>query len=263
MTHLFETTTVLDTPYAELDYDQATSIICQWSEGLEPKAVVVAPVSSLMMRRANRELDQAFENADMIASDGVPIVWMRRLLGRKHPTRVYGPDLMLSICQSCAESSIRVGLLGGHPERMESLIHALCKRFPRLDISMAQSPPFCELSNSQIEQFGREQRASGCRVLFVGMGCPKQEILMERLRPHTDAVMIGVGAAFDFIPGHVRQAPVWIQRAGLEWAFRLACEPKRLWRRYATTIPYFIWNGCIQLIEERVSKENSQTEVVS
>ena len=260
MKQIFETTTVLGAPYAELNYTQATDVICRWSGESRSRTVVVAPVSSLIMRRRIPKLNLAYDNADMITSDGVPIVWMRRFLGRKKPTRLYGPDLMLSVCRACVQQSISIGLLGGHPSRMSSLVEALLARYPGLDIKMAQSPPFRELTDSEVRLIGKELDEAKCRVLFVGIGCPKQEILMERLRLHTDAVLIGVGAAFDFIPGHVRQAPAFIQRIGLEWAFRLACEPRRLWRRYATTIPVFAWSAMIQIAEDRIAKQLQQTK---
>lgn len=154
-----------------------------------------------------------------------------------------------------------IGLLGGHPSRMTPLVDALQERFPGIDIKMTHSPEFRELTSSEVRLIGQELNKQKCGVLFVGMGCPKQEILMERLRVHTDAVMIGVGAAFDFIPGYVPQAPAFMQRIGLEWAFRLACEPRRLWHRYVTTIPIFVWYGMIQIAEHRIVKQLQQSKV--
>lgn len=250
--HEFSTTAVLGVPYAELDYDGATRVIAGWAAESKSETVVVAPVSSLIMTRDNPELRYAFERASMITSDGMPIVWMRKLMGRQDATRLYGPDLMKHVCIECARRGISIGLIGGHRERIDALKEELSRIAPGIEIAYDFSPPFRALEDHEVRTIARDAADAGCGVVFVGLGCPKQEIFMERMRPYFCGVQIGVGAAFDFIPGFVRQSPPLLQRMGLEWAFRVCCEPRRLWRRYATTIPPFVWGAGIQLIAHRV-----------
>lgn len=250
--HGFETTEVLGVPYAELDYDGATRVITEWASESKGETVVVAPVSSLIMTHDNPDLRHAFDCASMITSDGMPIVWMRKLMGRQGATRLYGPDLMKHVCAECARRGISIGLVGGLPGRIDALKAELYRIAPGVAIAYDFSPPFRALEDDEVRTIARKATDAGCGVIFVGLGCPKQEIFMERMRPYFRGVQIGVGAAFDFIPGYVRQSPPILQRMGLEWAFRVACEPRRLWRRYATTIPPFVWGAAIQLIAHKI-----------
>ena len=243
----FETTDVLGVPYAELNYEEASDVIGDWAEEGSHRVVVVAPVSSLIMARQRKDVGDAFARADMVASDGVPIVWARRLMGRRNATRLYGPDLTLSVLERCEQRGIPVAFLGGRPDRLQGFQREIGRRFPGLHAPYAWSPPFRDLSDAELLGIAEDIAASGARVVFVGVGSPKQEILMRRLAPMLPCVQIGVGAAFDFIPGYVRQAPPAMQRLGLEWAFRVAVEPKRLWKRYATTIPPFIGQASMQI----------------
>lgn len=253
MTRPFERTSILGFGYAEIDYAGATEVILGWADQAVGRTVVVAPVSSLMMARSRVDLSAAFERADMIASDGVPIVWARKLMGRSNATRLYGPDLMLHVLGGCERSGTPVALLGGRPDRLQGLRSTIAARFPGIDVAYAWSPPFRDLSDSEVVGIAEDIAASGARVVFVGIGCPKQELLMNRLAPDLPAVQIGVGAAFDFLPGFVRQAPPLLQRLGLEWAFRIACEPRRLWKRYARTIPPFVVLATAQIISYRAA----------
>lgn len=254
----FETTNVLGFAYAELDYTEASELITRWGAYGESKTVVVAPVSSVIMAKRSPSLRAAFDDADMITSDGVPIVWVRKMMGRANATRLYGPDLMLHTLKACERANVSVALVGGRPERLNGLKDEINNRFPALTISYAWSPPFRDLSDNEVEELGKAISDSGAGVAFVGIGCPKQELLMARLKHLTPAVQIGVGAAFDFIPGHVKQAPAWMQRNGLEWAFRIGCEPRRLWKRYATTIPPFVLGATKQILTYHVRRSMSK-----
>ena len=254
MNTFFETTDVLGLAYAELDYEQATEVIHRWTVEGSHRMVVIAPVTSLMYSRWKADVCHAFSKADMVTSDGVPIVWARRLLGRRRASRLYGPDLMRHVMGRCEEEGVPIALLGGRPERLHGLIDEIALRHPRLSVPYAWSPPFRDLSDAEVESVAEDIAVSGAKVVFVGVGCPKQELLMSRLAPLLPCVQLGVGAAFDFIPGYVRQAPAMVQRLGLEWAFRIACEPRRLWKRYATTIPSFVWRISGQIITHHASR---------
>lgn len=263
MSSAFETTQILGRPYAELDYESACDVISAWSAESTNRVIVVAPVSSLVMAQSNREMADAFERADMITCDGVPIVWMRRLLGRPAATRLYGPELMLRVLERAQHEAIPVALVGGRPERLEGLVGEIGRRYPGCELAYTHSPPFRDLSDDEVARMCEDIAVSGARIVFVAVGSPKQEILMRRMAQHLPCVQIGVGAAFDFIPGYVRQAPAIVQRAGLEWAFRLACEPRRLWKRYATTIPPFVFAAAHQLVRGVYAGRSSYFGVAS
>jgi N-acetylglucosaminyldiphosphoundecaprenol N-acetyl-beta-D-mannosaminyltransferase len=145
------------------------------------------------------------------------------------------------VCEAAAKEGIPVGLYGGTPAALETLQRAYRERFSRLQIAYAYSPPFRPLTTEEDEAVVQAINASGARILFVGLGCPKQELWVAEHRGRVRAVMMAVGAAFDFHSGRVRQSPRWMQRAGLEWLFRLLMEPRRLWRRYLKHNPRFVW----------------------
>jgi N-acetylglucosaminyldiphosphoundecaprenol N-acetyl-beta-D-mannosaminyltransferase len=192
-------------------------------------------------------LQRILNEADLITPDGMPLVWALKLLGIRQATRVYGPDLTLHICRAAAEKEVPIGLYGGTPERLEAFVALLESRFPGIQVVCRIAPPFRALTPEEDENYTRQIVASGARILFVGIGCPKQERWMARHREQIPAVQLGVGAAFDFHAGAVRQAPGWLQRVGMEWLFRLMMEPKRLWRRYARHNPRFVWHLARQL----------------
>ncbi|MEO8843494.1 MAG: WecB/TagA/CpsF family glycosyltransferase [Kofleriaceae bacterium] len=188
--------------------------------------------------------DSAFrtvlEHSDLTCPDGMPVAWLQRLGGSPTVSRVRGPDLMFEVVTASAREGIPIGLYGGRPDTLAALIDRLEHVAPRLNIAYAHAPPFRTLSESEDAGVTEAITSSGARILFVGLGCPKQERWMAAHRDRVPAVMLGVGAAFDFHAGVVAQAPRWMQRTGLEWAHRLASDPRRLWRRYARTNPRFV-----------------------
>jgi N-acetylglucosaminyldiphosphoundecaprenol N-acetyl-beta-D-mannosaminyltransferase len=189
--------------------------------------------------------------ADLVTSDGMPLVWGLRLLGIPGATRVYGPDLLPVVCRKAAAAGIPVGFHGGTPETLARLLERVRRDHPGLRIAYAESPPFGPLDAARLAREAEAIAASGARIVFVGLGCPKQERWMAAQRGRIPAVMLGVGAAFDFLSGAKRQAPRWMQAAGLEWAFRLATEPRRLWRRYLANNPRFVALFAAQVLRER------------
>lgn len=147
---------------------------------------------------------------------------------------------MLHVLEAAAREKIPVGFYGGTPEVIELLVEQMQSRFAGLNVAFAVSPPFREMSRQEDLEVVEQINSSGARILFVGLGCPKQEIWMAEHKGKVNAVMLGVGAAFDFHAGVKRQAPAWMQRAGLEWLFRLFTEPRRLWKRYLYHNPRFL-----------------------
>jgi N-acetylglucosaminyldiphosphoundecaprenol N-acetyl-beta-D-mannosaminyltransferase len=196
----------------------------------------------VMSAREDPAAREALLGANLAVPDGQPLVWALRALGNSSATRVYGPDLMVGFCARAAQRAIPMYLYGGRtPEALAVLERRLCERFPGLRIVGGYSPPFRELTAEEEAQVGKAIDASGAAVVWVGTGQPKQEKWMARMRPRLAApLLVGVGAAFDFHAGLVSQAPPWMQRNGLEWAYRLAREPRRLWRRYARYNPRFL-----------------------
>lgn len=204
-----------------------------------------------MVANDDRTFRTVVKRADLVTPDGMPLVWMLRRLGVPEPTRVYGPTLMLHVCEQAAKEHVPVGFYGGTPEALDDLAATLKARFPELEIAYAHAPPFRALTAEEDAKVVRDIRASGARILFVGLGCPKQERWMAEHRDRLPLVQLGVGAAFAFHAGHVRQAPAWLQDRGLEWAFRLVMEPRRLWRRYFYNNPRFVVLAALQLLRRR------------
>jgi len=223
------------------DYGTATARIIDWALRRESRYVCAANVHMLMETRDSLGFQQVVNGADLVTSDGMPLVWVLQWRGFADAQRVYGPDLMLAVCQAAAAAKIPVALFGSTTQVLRQLNENLLKRIPDLQIVSAISPAFGELTAAQSAEHLGELAAAGARIVFVGLGCPKQERWMAECRDRVPAVLLGVGAAFDFHAGQVRQSPAWLQRWGLEWIFRLAMEPRRLWRRYAWHNPRFIW----------------------
>ncbi|HTR72787.1 MAG TPA: WecB/TagA/CpsF family glycosyltransferase [Solirubrobacteraceae bacterium] len=204
--------------------------------------VTAAAVNLVMNARENQATMEAVMAATLAVPDGMPLVWALHALGYPAATRVYGPDLMALYCARCAHANTPIYLYGGRGDaERELLASRLCERFPGLPIAGGASPPFTPLTLAEDDRLLADIDASGAQVVWVGTGQPKQEQWMHRMRPRLHApLLVGVGAAFDFHAGLVPQAPPWMQRHGLEWAYRLRREPKRLWRRYARYNPRFV-----------------------
>jgi N-acetylglucosaminyldiphosphoundecaprenol N-acetyl-beta-D-mannosaminyltransferase len=178
---------------------------------------------------------------------------MLRRQGHEDQERISGPDLMLHACEVASNSGVSVFFYGGSPESLQLLQANIIERFPNLKIAGAMSPPFRQLSEVEDEAVVEEINRSGAGIAWVGLGCPKQEAWMHAHRGRVHAVMVGVGAAFDFHAGRIKRAPSWMQRAGLEWLHRLLSEPRRLWRRYLVTNTLFILGATRQLIRQASS----------
>lgn len=181
-------------------------------------------------------------SAECVTPDGMPLVWALRRQGVPGAGRVYGPDLMLEVCARAEARGAPVGLYGGTPQVLGALRERLCARFPRLEIAFAFAPPFGPLAPDEDARITDAIEASGAQVVFVGLGCPKQERWMATHRERLSCALVGVGAAFDFLAGAKPQAPRWLQRRGLEWLFRLVHEPRRLARRYLVGNARFVFH---------------------
>jgi N-acetylglucosaminyldiphosphoundecaprenol N-acetyl-beta-D-mannosaminyltransferase len=227
-------------------YEETTDAITDMASARSGGMVCVATVHMVMEAFDDPGFRQIVNTADRVTPDGVPLVTALRMLGIPLAKRVYGPALTLAVCQRAEELGLPVGFYGGTPEVVDVLTRKLSARFPKLEIPFAFAPPFRPLSEVEDAAVVDAIRAAGVAILFVGLGCPKQERWMAAHRELLRCTMVGVGAAFDFIAGAKRQAPRCMQRAGLEWLFRLLAEPRRLWRRYLIGNPRFLYHFALE-----------------
>lgn len=233
-------------------YQQAAQQIQTWASASTLRRIHAANVHMVMEAYDDSAFQEVVNSADINTPDGMPLVWALKLLGHPEATRVYGPMLMLHVCEAAAREGIPIGLYGGTDESLLGFREFLHFKYPGIRIAYSYAPPFRPLTTEEDTQVVQDILTSGARILFVGIGCPKQEWWMYDHRDRLPLVMLGVGAAFDFHTGRVRQAPAALQGLGLEWLFRLAVEPKRLWKRYAKHNPRFVVLFGRQLFRERV-----------
>ncbi|WKZ34317.1 MAG: WecB/TagA/CpsF family glycosyltransferase [Anaerolineales bacterium] len=222
--------------------------VVDWAQAGGSYYACFANVHVLMEAYDSSDFSKIINGADLVLPDGMPLVWMMRLKGARSQQRVYGPTLMLQVLESAARENIPVGFYGGTPEVLNALVVRMKARCTGLDVVYSYSPPFRELSQREEDEIVLSIDQSGARILFIGLGCPRQEIWMARHRGRINAVMLGVGAAFDFHSGFKPQAPLWTQNIGLEWLFRLLTEPRRLWRRYLYHNSRFIFLAIADLL---------------
>jgi len=228
-------------------YDRLVRKAMTWAHKGDSRYVCVGTVHMVMEAYDDPIYRGIVNSADCVTPDGMPLVWALRLLGVKGAERVYGPELMPRLLEQAAKEGIPVGFYGGRPDVLERLLSKAKERYPSLKIAYAYSPPFRKLTKEEDEAIVKAINESGARILFVGLGCPKQERWMGEHKGRVRAVMLGVGAAFDFFAGVKPKAPRWMQQMGLEWLFRLMTEPRRLWRRYFRHNPRFVILFLLQL----------------
>lgn len=219
-------------------YSDAARRVSEWVRAGASRYVCACNVHMIMEAHDDPAFSEIVNGADLVTPDGMPLVWALQALGVHDATRVYGPDLMLELCRLAEQERIPVGLYGSTTAVLTRLVESLTQQFPLLRVPYVHSPPFGQLTDSPSEL--ERIRLADVGILFVALGCPRQESWMARNRGRVPAVMVGVGAAFDFLAGAKPQAPRLLQNLGLEWAFRLATEPRRLWRRYLFHNPHFV-----------------------
>jgi N-acetylglucosaminyldiphosphoundecaprenol N-acetyl-beta-D-mannosaminyltransferase len=250
------TAEILGIPLAISDYDEVIAWIDETIAADGRGYATAAAVNLVMSAHEDPAVHAAVLGATLAVPDGQPLVWALHALGHARATRVYGPDLMALYCAHAAAAGATgasIYLYGGRDQSaLEQLERGLRERFPGLRIAGGHSPPFRPLTPAEEDTVIAEINGSGAAVVWVGIGQPKQELWMHRMRPRLSApLLVGVGAAFDFHAGLVPQAPPWMQRNGLEWTYRLYREPRRLWRRYARYNPRFVAGFARQYLRER------------
>jgi N-acetylglucosaminyldiphosphoundecaprenol N-acetyl-beta-D-mannosaminyltransferase len=231
---------ILGVGVSAINMAQALNAIEGWIAQRQPHYVCVTSVHGIVESQGNNSLRRVHNAADLVTPDGMPLVWLARLHGLEHVERVYGPDLMLALCHRSISKGYRHFLYGGAEGVPDRLANRLKRRYPGLRIVGSYSPPFRPLTDEEDKQTVQAINEANPDVVWIGLSTPKQERWMaEHIGRLTAPVLVGVGAAFDFHSGLKRQAPRWMQRSGLEWLFRLANEPQRLWRRYLVNNPLF------------------------
>ena len=236
---------VLGAPVNAVSWAEAVNYIFRWAQRQESRTVCICNVHSVITALRNLSHADAIRFADLVTPDGGPITWMLRRKGHGDQERISGPDLMWTCCRRASELGTRMFLYGGAPATLRGLEQRLRREFPGINIVGAFSPPFRRLTADEDAAVVDMINSSGARIVWVGLGCPKQEAWMHAHRGRVIAVMLGVGAAFDFHSGVVRRAPLWMQRNGLEWLHRLSQDPRRLAMRYLMANSMFVVAGLL------------------
>lgn len=234
------TVDVIGSPIDVLGWDEAVERLGAWSRERRSRVACICNAHSLVTARQDSAFADVLRRAELCTPDGAPVAWMLRRLGHPTQPRINGPDLMWRYCAWAARHGESIYLYGGQAETLQKLQVRLLAAHPGLRIAGAWAPPFRPLTDEEDRAVVEAINASGAGTVWVGLGCPKQEFWMQAHRGRVQALMLGVGAAFDYHAGTLQRAPRWMQHAGLEWLHRLASEPRRLWRRYLLTNTAFI-----------------------
>jgi N-acetylglucosaminyldiphosphoundecaprenol N-acetyl-beta-D-mannosaminyltransferase len=234
-----------------VDWSGAINSISKWGRRHESRYVCICNAHSVVTARVNSDFREVVNGADMATPDGAPVAWMLRRLGFFAQERINGPDLMWKYFSVAEKNGEGVFLYGGTQGTLDALKIRINAIYPNLRVVGAISPPFRPLDADEEESVVNTINESGAETVWVSLGCPKQEKWMAAHRGKINAVMIGVGAAFDYHAGTITRAPVWMRNFGFEWLHRLASEPKRLWRRYFVTNSLFIYYAILQLVFSR------------
>ena len=239
---------VLGVDIDNLTWSDALIKISTWSVNHQSRYVCICNVHSVVTASQNNKFYRVVSAANMATPDGAPVAWMLRRLGYENQQRINGPDLMWRYCEEAQHREESIFFYGSTKQTLEALKSKFSTAFPKLKIAGAISPPFRTLTSDEDVAFVDQINASGAGVVWVSLGCPNQELWMAAHRGRINAVMIGVGAAFDYHAGTIKRAPKWIQDAGFEWLYRLLSEPRRLWKRYLVTNTLFIIGAIKQLV---------------
>lgn len=242
---------LLNTPVTCLTFEEQIMLMLRWARMRESKTICLANVHMLMEAYWDRSFAGVLEEADMVTPDGMPLVWMLQKLGIYNQNRVAGLDVFTNLCELAQQCQIRVYCVGSEPKILSKMKHRLEEEYPVLQIAGMETLPQItveEIIKDVDDLLIDRINESGAGIVFVCLGCPKQEIWMSQYQGKINAVMIGVGAVFSMYAGLNPRAPYWLQKAGLEWMYRLLQEPRRLWSRYSKTIPPFLYLAIRQLL---------------
>src|ERR1700722_4933364 len=243
---------VLGVKVSAINLDMAVDLADRWIAAQKPGYICVTGVHGVMEAQKDAEFLSILNHAFINTPDGMPMSWVGHLQGHSHMDRVFGPDFMAAMCRLSAERGYRHFLYGGEPGVAELLKEALQARFPGLRVVGTYTPPFRSLTAAEEDDVLTQVQASKPHILWVGLSTPKQERFMDHYIDRLKVpLLVGVGAAFDYHTGRIRDCPRWVKRAGLQWLHRLLQDPKRLWKRYLRNNPAFVWNIVLQALKLR------------
>lgn len=254
-TRKLETQNVIGFPVTAEPFKTQIDTMLGWASQRLSKVVCVANVHMLIEAKSSQGFARVLHRADMLTPDGMPLVWITRRLRKRKQDRVAGMDILLSLCERAAQEKISVFFLGSTPDVLWNMEQRLKQEYPHLKVAGMESPPFRPLTAQEDEALVQRLNDSGAGLVLVSLGCPKQEWWMYNHKGRVKAVMVGLGGVFPIFAGEKKWAPVWVQKNGLEWIYRLVQEPKRLWKRYAKTIPLFILLAFKQLVKVKLGLE--------
>lgn len=239
---------VLSVGISSINMDLAVDLASQWIDAGRPGYICLTGVHGVMEARADLAFRRILNRAVINAPDGMPMTWVGRLQGFRHMDRVFGPDFMAAMCRLSAERGYSNFLYGGQPGVAELLRKNLQTKFPGLHVSGTYTPPFSALTPEQEREVVARVQESKPHILWVGLGTPKQERFMAQYLHRLEVpLLVGVGAAFDYHTGRIRDCSAWVKRAGLQWAHRAMQDPVRLWKRYLRNNPIFLWHIATQI----------------
>lgn len=228
-------------------FDVLVEVILGWAKQRLSRCICVANTHMLVEAHQRPGFRDVLQTANIVTPDGMPLVWMLRLMGAKHQDRVAGLDLLRAVCQQASQQGVSVYFLGSMDLILQSMRNRLHLEFPNLIIANMEPLPFRPLTPEEDLSLVQRVNGSGAGLVMIALGCPKQECWMANHKDEIEAVMIGLGGAFPVYAGIHHRAPRWVRSMGLEWLYRLVQEPRRLWKRYATSIPLFIYLAFKQL----------------
>ncbi|GAB3314712.1 WecB/TagA/CpsF family glycosyltransferase [Larkinella ripae] len=238
------------------DYAHFQEVIIEAACRRQSKRICFANAHMIVEARRNHKIAQAVNDSAWVAVDGVPLIWALRGLHHIEQERIAGMDLMPSLLQRAAEENLSVFFYGSTPEVLEQTAKKCRQQFPGLIIAGTESPPFRSLTPQEEQESADRISTSGAGLVFVALGCPKQELWMARMQGRIPAVMLGIGAALPLLAGSISRAPLWVRTAGMEWVYRLGQEPRRLLKRYLTVNSRYIWYLAAQVLQSAQKKQS-------
>lgn len=254
---------VIGFPITALFFEEQVSLMIKWAKDGLSKVVCIANVHMLIEAYRDPRFASVLRSADLVTPDGMPIVWMLKWLGVSKQERVAGPDVLVALCKLATQEGVSLFFLGSQPAILERMRIQLQQEFPNLKIAAMEPLPFRPMTQQEDEAIIKKLNQSGAGIVLVSLGCPKQERWMAEHKDKVNMVMVGLGGAFPMYAGIHKRAPRLIQQVGLEWLYRLLQEPNRLWRRYGSTIPIFMWLAIKQLLRPEqlnVASEDSSAQ---
>ncbi|MDX2240311.1 MAG: WecB/TagA/CpsF family glycosyltransferase [Leptolyngbyaceae cyanobacterium bins.302] len=248
---------VIGFPVTAMPFERQIALMLIWAKERCSRAVCIANVHMLIEAYQQPDFAAVLRNADLVTPDGMPLVWMLKMLGASDQDRVAGLDVLQALCKMASSEGISIFFLGSQRAILDKMRDRLEKEFPDLAIAGMEPLPYQPLTLEEDRAIVQKVNESGAGITFVALGCPKQETWMAQHKGQINSVMVGLGGAFPVYAGIHKRAPLVVRSMGFEWLYRLVQEPRRLWGRYRSTIPIFIWLACKQLLTSRQTSAQS------